>query len=114
MKSLIALLLLTALSVASAMDTKPVSSAQIIKVTVTSNGFEPAQIKVKKNQDVILSVTRLTDSTCAKELVMEKPKKISLDLPLNKAVSLNLGKLAKGNVSFSCAMNMISGVINVE
>lgn len=89
------------------------SNKQTINVWVTEKGFEPTVLKVKQNQDISLSITRKTDSTCAKEIIFPA-QKIKKELPLNKAVTIKLGKLKKGDIHFSCGMDMVSGVINVQ
>ena len=83
------------------------------KLLVTEKGFEPATLKVAPNQEISLAFTRKTDSTCATEIIFPA-QKIKKELPLNKAVTINLGILKKGEVSFSCGMNMVNGVINVQ
>jgi len=87
--------------------------AQVFKVSVTENGFEPSSISAKSGRDVVLKITRKTDSTCAKEVKISE-RKIEKKLPLNKTVSIGLGKLNKGEVRFSCGMDMISGVISAD
>jgi plastocyanin domain-containing protein len=89
------------------------TNKQTINVAVTEKGFEPSSLKASPGQDISLAVTRKTDSTCAKEILFPS-QKIKKELPLNKTVTINLGKLKKGEVSFSCGMNMVSGVINVQ
>ncbi len=88
-------------------------NVQIIEVQVTENGFEPSQIEVKPDTPVVLKVTRKTDNTCATEIKM-KEKKIKKALPLNEAVSVDLGKLKKGDHKFSCGMDMLSGQLIVK
>ena len=82
--------------------------SQTIELAVTENGFEPKSIDVKPGTDVTLKVTRKTDSTCANQ-VQVPLKKIKVDLPLNKTVSVALGKLEKGEIRFGCGMNMMEG-----
>lgn len=89
------------------------NNKQTLNVAVTEKGFEPATLKVAPNQDVSLAITRKTDSTCATEIIFPA-QKIKKELPLNKTVTISLGKLKKGEVNFSCGMNMVSGVINVQ
>lgn len=87
---------------------------QSLKVTVTENGFEPKTLDVRPGTDVVLEVTRKTDSTCAKQ-VQVPSKKIKVDLPLNKTVSVALGKVVKGEIRFGCGMSMMeSGQIFVR
>lgn len=81
-------------------------------LTVTDKGFEPATLKVKKDTSFILKVTRKTDSTCATDLVIPS-QKIKVELPLNKEVEVKVGKLAKGEVKFGCAMDMMIGAVMI-
>jgi plastocyanin domain-containing protein len=60
---------------------------RIVPVTVTEDGFEPSKIKAKKGEKVRLVVTRKTNSTCAKEIVI-KDQGINQPLPLDKAVTV--------------------------
>lgn len=83
-------------------------ASQSIELAVTENGFEPNSIDVKPGTDVTLKVTRKTDSTCASQ-VQVPSKKIKVDLPLNKTVTVALGKLEKGEIRFGCGMNMMEG-----
>ena len=89
------------------------STKQTINISVTENGFEPSLLKVAPAQDIILAITRKTDSTCARDIIFPS-EKIKKELPLNKTVTIALGKLKKGNIKFSCGMNMVNGVISVE
>lgn len=85
-----------------------------IEISVTDNGFEPTPIKVKKGEPLKLVVTRKTDATCAKKLVLDEAK-ISADLPLNKAVELSFTPTKAGEIKYGCAMGkMVAGVLIVE
>lgn len=86
---------------------------QDIELSVTEKGFEPNQINVKPGELVTLKVTRKTDSTCATAIQIPS-KKIKKDLPLNKTVSIDLGKLDKGEIRFACGMDMVTGIILVK
>ncbi len=112
MKKLIlsGLIVFSALSSYAATDK---GSAQTVDLAVTEKGFEPDSIKVKPGTHVILKITRKTDSTCATEIKF-KEKKITKTLPLNKEVLVDVGTVQKGNITFACGMNMITGHIVVE
>ncbi len=85
-----------------------------VEISVTDNGFEPTPIKVKKDEPLVLVVTRKTESTCAKKLVLDEAK-ISADLPMNKAVELKFTPTKAGQIKYGCAMGkMIAGVLMVE
>lgn len=61
-----------------------------------------------------MKTTRKTDETCATEIQVPS-KKITKKLPLNKTVTVNLGRLEKGEIRFGCGMNMmVGGIISVK
>lgn len=87
------------------------AAEKFTEVKVTSKGFEPSSIMVQPNAPSALKITRVTDQTCAKEIVFPKLN-IKKVLPLNEPVIVQLGKLEKKQeLSFACGMNMMSGVI---
>lgn len=77
---------------------------------VTEKGFEPGSITVSAGEDVNLKVTRTTDNTCAKQIWVPSIK-LKVKLPLNKEVTLALGRPPQGEIKFACGMGMLSGVI---
>jgi len=86
------------------------SETQVVTLSVTENGFEPSSLDVKPGIPVTLRVTRKTDATCATQIQIPS-KKLKKDLPLNKEVTVDLGKLEKGEIRFACGMNMMEGKI---
>lgn len=100
-------LMLLGLSFTFAMA-KETPKAQVVDVSVTESGFEPGSIKVKPGEPVTLLVTRKTDSTCATQIQVPT-KHVKKDLPLNKPVRIELGKLEKGEIRFGCGMQMMMG-----
>ena len=86
--------------------------ARTIELAVTKNGFEPARVKVTKGVPLKLVVTRKTDETCAKEIVIPD-QKIRAELPLNKPVTLTFTPTRSGEIRYACGMNMITGVLEV-
>jgi plastocyanin domain-containing protein len=89
------------------------TAGQVIEISVTREGFVPAQIKVKAGQPVKLIVTRKTERTCATEIVI-KDFGIKQPLPLNQAVDVTFTPTKAGSFRYACAMDMIAGVIIVE
>lgn len=89
------------------------SGAQEVQLTVTDQGFEPAQITVEKDRPIVLTVTRKTDATCAKEIVF-KEIAVKHDLPLNEAVRIELPASPAGTLNFACGMDMIKGSVVVQ
>lgn len=93
---------------------KEPSKIQTVDLAVTDNGFEPKIVHVKPRSSVTLMITRKTDSTCATQIQVPS-KNIKKDLPLNKTVSVELGKLEKGEIRFGCGMEMmVGGQIHVQ
>jgi plastocyanin domain-containing protein len=85
-----------------------------VTMEVTEAGYVPASFKVKKGTPVELLITRKTDATCAKEIVIDEPK-VNAPLPLNTQVRVSFTPQKSGQLKFGCAMDkMISGTITVE
>lgn len=82
-----------------------------VKVTVGDAGFDPARIEVRKEGPVTLVFTRVSDATCAKELVVPG-QDIRRPLPLNTPVTVEM-TAGPGEVVFSCGMNMLKGAVVV-
>jgi plastocyanin domain-containing protein len=91
-----------------------VSADGTFNMEVTEAGFVPAQVKVKKDRPVKLLITRKTDATCAKEIVIDEHQ-INTPLPLGKPVSVSFTPTKNGELKFGCAMDkMIGGIMTVE
>ena len=86
---------------------------QTVKVVVSDRGFVPAQITVKKGVPVTLLVTREVEATCATELVIEGAG-IHKELPLHQEVAVTFTPEKKGDLKYTCPMDMITGSIRVE
>ena len=83
------------------------------EIVVDENGYTPEKIKITNpnTKKVQIDFKRITDSTCATEVVYE-PQNINADLPLNETVTV-VFDITKGNeITFGCAMDkMHKGVI---
>ena len=86
------------------------NGVRTVNLTVTDNGFEPSMVKAKKGEKVRLVVTRKTDSTCAKEIVI-KDHGINQPLPLDKPVTVEFVPAKSGEIRYACGMDHISGVV---
>ncbi len=90
------------------------AESQKIDIEVNQKGFEPKQINVKPGSDVTLNIVRKTEMTCATKIQIPSLQ-VSQDLPLNRPVTIALGKLKKGEIRFGCQEQMMeSGVISVK
>jgi plastocyanin domain-containing protein len=86
---------------------------RVVEMKVTDEGFVPSKVKVKRGEKVRLLVTRTTDSTCAKEIVM-KDAGINQPLPLDETVKVEFVAKRSGELRYACGMDMISGVVFVQ
>jgi plastocyanin domain-containing protein len=85
-----------------------------VTMKVTDKGFEPQDLRVQKGQPVKLTITRVSDATCATEIVIDEHN-IQTKLPLNEAVSVTFTPKTSGQLKYGCAMDkMIGGIIRIE
>jgi plastocyanin domain-containing protein len=88
------------------------NGVRTVEMLVTEDGYVPSKIKAQKGEKLRLVITRKTDRTCAKEIVI-KDHGIDTKLPLDKAVTVELTPKASGELRYACGMDMISGIIFV-
>jgi hypothetical protein len=81
-----------------------------VEMQVTEDGFVPSKVKAKKGEKLRLVVTRKTDRTCAKEIVV-KGLGIEKELPLDKAVTVEFTPAKSGEIHYACGMGHITGVV---
>jgi plastocyanin domain-containing protein len=86
---------------------------RVVEMSVTTKGFEPSHVKLTKGEPVKLVITRKTDDTCAKEVVIPD-ENIKAELPLDKAVTVTFTPKRTGEIRYSCAMGMVGGVLDVR
>jgi len=104
----------TVVKIGSAPAQKVEAGGPTLSLSVTEDGFEPGKLTVKKGEPVKLVVTRKTDKTCAKELVIDDPP-VRAELPLNEAVTVAFTPRKSGQLKYGCGMGkMVGGVIVVE
>ncbi len=106
------------LAITSCTSTKTASNTgstkpERVEIKVTEQGFEPAVVNVRAGQPVTLVVTRMTDQTCATELVM-KDRGVNEPLPLKHAVEIPFRADQPGDVSYACGMGMFKGTVHVQ
>lgn len=85
---------------------------QELALTVTDDGFTPTPSVVQSGVPLTLHVTRLTNNTCAREIVISGYG-INRALPLNQEVDVELTP-GDEDINYACAMGMIRGVLTVE
>ena len=87
---------------------------RVVVMQVTSKGYEPSPLALKKGEPVLLQVTRKTDRTCAKEFVLDEHG-LNVPLPLDQEVSIRFTPAKAGTLVYGCHMDkMISGKFVVE
>jgi plastocyanin len=88
-------------------------SVQTATIRITSGGFEPATIRLRKGVSAQLTFVREIDPSCATEIVIPEFK-IKRGLPLNEHVTVEFTPSKAGEFGFSCGMNMLQGRIIVR
>ena len=93
----------------------PATSAdlQTANVKVGDAGFEPSMITLRKGVPARLTFTRVSDKTCATEVVFPDYG-IKRALPLNQGVAIEFTPQKTGDVAFACGMGMLKGMLMVQ
>ena len=86
----------------------PEEEERRIRVTVDEDGFHPAAVTAPAGVPLRLVVTRTSDNTCAKEIVIPSLDETAT-LPLNRPVEIRIPPQEKGSLTFACGMNMYRG-----
>ena len=82
-------------------------------LSVTEDGFVPSRLVVNTGEKVRLVVTRKTNATCAKEIVI-RDHGIDRPLPLDQAVAVEFTPKKAGEIRFACGMDHVSGIAFVR
>ena len=115
------LILAVALSLAAGCTGAPQSSSSSSSasgparyaIEVGTEGYQPAHVKAKPGEEVVLVFTRTTDQTCGTEVIIPSEND-TVPLPLNKPVEVHLVAKEKGDIVFHCGMNMLQGSVQVD
>ncbi len=106
--------LAAALAIGVSVPAVAADTGRRVELTVTSKGFAPTPVKVKAGEPLTLVVTRTTDKTCAKEIVIPS-EGLSVPLPLDRPVEVRFTPRKTGQLKYGCAMDqMVAGVLVVE
>lgn len=87
--------------------------ADAIKITVSSGGYEPSAVNVKKGQPIKLAFYRADGNNCGGEVVFSKLN-IRKTLPVGETVLVEISPQESGEISFTCGMGMLSGKVVVQ
>ena len=96
--------------------TTAAADPQRADISITRRGFEPDHVAVKKGEAITLAFTRKTDSTCAKQVVVElgDGNSIKKDLPLDQTVEVRATFAKTGELRYACGMDMVHGTLSVH
>src|SRR2546422_9518281 len=99
------LLALFAAAVTAGCNQQQKSSAgpQVVQLAVTDRGFEPARAEVPRGQAFTLVITRKSDQTCAKEILIPALNE-RRPLPLNQAVRIDVPHGMVDTLNYICGM----------
>jgi plastocyanin domain-containing protein len=81
-----------------------------VQLTVTDAGFVPARVEVPRSQAFTMVVTRKTDQTCVKEILIPALNE-RRTLPLNQAVRIDVSNGVTDTLNYICNEHMIGGTI---
>lgn len=87
---------------------------QVVAITITPAGFEPAQIALAAGQPARLVFTRRTEQTCATNVQMPALGVPVTELPMEKPVAITVTPKENGTFTFACGMDMIKGTLLVR
>lgn len=88
------------------------STQRAINVKATQSGYSPSEIIIPNDTErVTLRFKRVTDHTCAREVIYED-QSINKKLPLNKPVEVTFNTKGTDEIVYGCHMNkMHKGII---
>jgi plastocyanin len=87
-------------------------STGTVPIEVTSSGYEPARITVKRGERVKLAFHRADDRNCAGTVNFPKLQ-ITRELPAGQTVTIEFTPTETGEIPFTCGMGMFSGTVVV-
>jgi plastocyanin domain-containing protein len=104
-------LLAAAVSVGCGSEQKAsIAGSNEVRLEVTDAGFVPARAEVPRGQPFTLVVTRKTDQTCVKEIMIPALNERRA-LPLNQTVRIDVPKGVADTLNYVCQMDMVGGMI---
>ena len=89
------------------------ANEQRYQVTVDGGGFHPGSLTIPAGKPITLVVTRTSDNTCAKEMVIPALNE-TRGLPLDRPVQIRIPAQQKGTIAFACGMDMYHGRLVVR
>lgn len=96
----------------SKMATSNISGVQNVDISITSRGYNPDYIKVRKNQPVRLNLKSTDAYSCAAAFRIPSLG-IAKNLQPNGSEAVEFTPTAAGNILFTCSMGMYTGIIEI-
>jgi plastocyanin domain-containing protein len=94
-------------------ENKKEPEPQLVTITLTDKGYEPASIKLQKDIPAKVTFVRKSKTTCGTEIVIPEYQ-IKRELPLDERVVVEFTPAKTGEFKFACGMNMLRGKIVVR
>jgi plastocyanin domain-containing protein len=107
------LLIFAAVIAATAIGSEAKPEVQTARIEITTHGYRPANVRLRRGVLARVTFVRTTDATCAKEIVLPDFN-IRRELPLNQPVVISFTPKRSGAFIFICGMNMMSGKLIVR
>ena len=84
-----------------------------LALTLTEQGFTPADVRVQKGEPLRLVITRKAAGGCATEIQV-RDAGVRQELPLGKPVQLDFTPQHSGELRYACAVGRHGGVLLIE
>lgn len=84
-----------------------------IEIVVENGVYTPAHIRAKRGETLVLKFLRKDPSPCAEKVIFDKLN-LSVDLPVDNAVEVQVTPEETGEIEFTCQMQMYRGSLMVE
>jgi len=85
-------------------------TGQTAKIKITTRGYEPTALKLRKGIPAHVTFLRTTDATCVKKI----DSNIRHPLPLNQPVLITFTPAKKASFTFVYGMNRMRGELMVQ
>jgi len=90
--------------VAASPAPKTPDGVRVVAINAGEGGYKPDQVKGKPGEKLKLQFTRTIEGECLSQL--KTPDGKLVDLPMNKAVDIDVTVPNDGEVKFACGMDM--------
>ncbi len=89
-----------------------VQTTQNPEIIISSNGYSPNYVKVKKGEEVLLTLTSKDAYSCASAFRIPSLG-VSINMQANESRKITFTPQQEGRIIFTCSMGMFTGAIDV-